>query len=241
VLRITAPPIDGESAELGAPAAAREHGVPTVYQDLSLIDTMDVASNLFLAREIRRRPRIVSALGFVSKKAMYRRTQEILDTLKIRIPSIRQPVAVLSGGQRQAVALGRAVAWGKHIILLDEPEAALGVEQAEFMLQLIATLSERGLALLFVSHNMTNVMRVTDKVVVLRQGVACDAVRRARSDPVAAHLGACSRRPLVGLSDVRGRSEASTSVDTDRAAEFACDRSVRPSPHQIRLVHDLRV
>jgi ABC-type sugar transport system ATPase subunit len=170
--------VDGVERTLTTPHAAREHGIETVYQHLSLIDPFDVAENFFLGREEHRRP---ARLRFLDKRRMLRETQETLDRLQIRIPSLKTPVSSLSGGQRQAIAVARAVAWGRHIVLLDEPAAALGVEQSEQVLQLIERLAGEGVGVLVISHNMAHVLRCSDRVAVLRQGrkvadVASDSV-----------------------------------------------------------------
>jgi D-xylose transport system ATP-binding protein len=159
--------IDGIAHRFSSPHEARECGVETVYQHLSLIDTFNVVDNFFLGRELHRRPRW---LKVVDKRQMTAETTRTLDGLHIRIPSVTAPVSTLSGGQRQAVAVARTVAWGRHIVLLDEPTAALGVEQSEQVLQLIARLADQGVAVIVISHNMTEVIRCSDRVVVLRHG-----------------------------------------------------------------------
>jgi len=159
--------IDGTAHRFASPHEARSCGVETVYQDLSLIDSFNISENFFLGREIHRGPNCFRVLN---KPRMAAETAETLSSLHIRIPSVTAPVSALSGGQRQAVAVARAVAWGRHIVLLDEPTAALGVEQSEQVLQLIARLSERGIAVIVISHNMPDVLRCSDRVVVLRRG-----------------------------------------------------------------------
>ncbi len=163
--------IDGSVVSIENPEAAHRLGVETVHQDLSLVDTLDVATNLFLNREHTFRWGLFGWLGWLDRRRMYRESREILDRLSIDIPSVRQPVDKLSGGQRQAVAVGRAVAWGNHIVVLDEPTAALGVEQTRLVLDLIERLKKQGVAVLLVSHNMHDVVKVCDRVVVLRHGM----------------------------------------------------------------------
>ena len=163
--------IDGSVVSIENPEAAHRLGVETVHQDLSLVDTLDVATNLFLNREHTLRWGLFGWLGWMDRRRMYRESREILDRLSIDIPSVRQPVDKLSGGQRQAVAVGRAVAWGNHIVVLDEPTAALGVEQTRLVLDLIERLKKQGVAVLLVSHNMHDVVKVCDRVVVLRHGL----------------------------------------------------------------------
>lgn len=162
--------IDGEEAPIDAPQKARAHGIETVYQELALVDTLDVAANLFLNREIVVRPAPFRWFRWLSGGRMYREAEAILDRLQIRVPSVRQPIARLSGGQRQAVAVGRAVGWGRHLVMMDEPAAALGVQQAHHVLELVRTLRSQGVAVLFISHNMQQVVDICDRAMVLRHG-----------------------------------------------------------------------
>ena len=161
--------IHGEAVELASPRDAHDRGIETVHQDLALIDMLDVTGNMFLNRELTCRPRFA---GWMDKRRMHAEAKEILEGLHINIPSVRHPIEKLSGGQRQAVAVGRAVAWGRQIVLMDEPSAALGVEQSRLVLDLIKTLRDRGLAVLFISHNMQEVLDACSRVVVLRHGAA---------------------------------------------------------------------
>ncbi len=141
----------------------RALGIATVYQDLALCDNIDVVGNLYLGREIRRR-------GVLDEVEMERRSRELLDTLSIRIPSVRIPIASLSGGQRQVVAIARSMLGEPKLVILDEPTAALGVEQTAQVLDLVERLRERGHAVILISHNMADVKAVADKVAVLRLG-----------------------------------------------------------------------
>ncbi|MGY1454341.1 ATP-binding cassette domain-containing protein [Streptomyces sp. SS8] len=153
----------GRAVEVGRPHDAQELGIATVYQDLALCDNLDVVGNLFLGREILRS-------GVLDEIEMERRARELLDTLSIRIPSVRIPVASLSGGQRQVVAIARSMLGEPKLVILDEPTAALGVEQTAQVLDLVERLRERGLAVILISHNMADVKAVADKVAVLRLG-----------------------------------------------------------------------
>ena len=161
--------IHGAAVELASPRDAHDHGIETVHQDLALIETLDVSGNIFLNRELTRRPRLA---GWMDKRRMHLEAKEILEGLHINIGSVRYPIEKLSGGQRQAVAVGRAVAWGRQIVLMDEPAAALGVEQSRLVLELIATLRDRGLAVVLISHNMQEVLDACSRAVVLRHGEA---------------------------------------------------------------------
>lgn len=162
--------IEGEEVALDSPREARKRGVETVFQDLALVETLDVVANLFLNREELRALSIGRWTGWLDRPRMRRDGRQILDKLAIRIPSITQGVSRLSGGQRQAVAIGRAIAWGRRVVLLDEPAAALGVEQSKHVLELMRTLTQHGVAVLLISHNMQHVIEACDRAVVLRHG-----------------------------------------------------------------------
>ena len=154
---------DGRSVQINKPHDAQSLGIATVYQDLALCDNIDVVGNLYLGREIRRR-------GVLDEVEMERRSRELLQTLSIRIPSVRIPIASLSGGQRQTVAIARSMLGEPKLVILDEPTAALGVEQTAQVLDLVERLRERGHAVILISHNMADVKAVADKVAVLRLG-----------------------------------------------------------------------
>jgi D-xylose transport system ATP-binding protein len=154
---------EGKAVQVGKPQDAQALGIATVYQDLALCDNIDVVGNLFLGREIRRR-------GVLDEVEMERRSRELLDQLSIRIPSVRIPIASLSGGQRQVVAIARSMLGDPKLVILDEPTAALGVEQTAQVLDLVERLRDRGHAVILISHNMADVKAVADKVAVLRLG-----------------------------------------------------------------------
>ncbi|WP_433545214.1 ATP-binding cassette domain-containing protein [Streptomyces sp. CA-294286] len=154
---------DGKPVQVNRPQDAQNLGIATVYQDLALCDNLDVVANLFLGSEIRRG-------SILDEIAMEKRAKELLDTLSIRIPSVRIPVASLSGGQRQVVAIARALVGDPKVVILDEPTAALGVEQTAQVLDLVERLRERGHGVILISHNMEDVRAVADKVAVLRLG-----------------------------------------------------------------------
>ena len=161
--------IDGAERSGLTADVARALGVETVYQNLSLVDTLDVMQNFFLHREIIYGNPVARALGWMNRRRMYKETTERLRELDLAVEP-RRPVAALSGGQRQMIAVARAITWGKHIVMLDEPAAALGVRQSLQVLNFIRSMAERGVAVLFVSHNMQHVLQVTDRIVVLRHG-----------------------------------------------------------------------
>ncbi|WP_116215997.1 ATP-binding cassette domain-containing protein [Streptomyces olivoreticuli] len=154
---------EGRPVTVDRPHTAQELGIATVYQDLALCDNLDVVGNLFLGREIVR-------AGVLDEVEMERRARELLATLSIRIPSVRIPVASLSGGQRQTVAIARSLLGEPKVVILDEPTAALGVEQTAQVLDLVERLRERGLGVILISHNMADVRAVADRVAVLRLG-----------------------------------------------------------------------
>ncbi|MFE0733392.1 ATP-binding cassette domain-containing protein [Streptomyces sp. NPDC058855] len=154
---------EGRPVQLTKPHDAQNLGVATVYQDLALCDNLDVVANLFLGSEL-------ASVSVLDEIAMEKRARELLDTLSIRIPSVRIPVAALSGGQRQVVAIARALIGDPKIVILDEPTAALGVEQTAQVLDLVERLRERGHGVILISHNMADVRAVADKVAVLRLG-----------------------------------------------------------------------
>ncbi|RFU83906.1 sugar ABC transporter ATP-binding protein [Streptomyces triticagri] len=175
----------GEQVTLQSPAAAHQLGIATVYQDLALCENLDVKANLFLGQEIR--PWMLDDI------AMEKRSWELLRELSARIPTLGIPVAALSGGQRQTVAITRALLGRPEIILLDEPTAALGVAQTAEVLNLIERLRGNGLGVVMISHNMDDVRAVADRVAVLRLGRnngVFDARQVSSEDVVAAITGA---------------------------------------------------
>jgi simple sugar transport system ATP-binding protein len=161
--------IDGRPVTITTPREARTLGIETVYQDLALAEHLDASANLFLGREELLAPPL-SWFGFLDKKAMRRRTEEEMRRLKIGIQSVEQPVLSLSGGQRQAVAVARAIAWGTRIVIMDEPTAALGVRESRMVLELIKEVRSQGIAVIMVSHNLPEVFAVADRITVLRLG-----------------------------------------------------------------------
>lgn len=154
----------GDPAAIENPADARELGIATVYQDLELVDTRPVAHNIYLGREPRK-------WGvFLNRRKMEIEAAELLKRLNIELPSVKVNVELLSGGQRQAVAISRAIAQGGDILLLDEPTAALGVEQTGQVHQLVKSMKHEGKAIVLITHDLSEVLDVADRVVVLRQG-----------------------------------------------------------------------
>ena len=159
--------VDGRVRQFHGPGAASAAGIATVYQDLALCDNLDVVRNMFLGREPRR-PAVPGAP--LDLPAMEERVRDILKSLGVRIPSLRAPVARLSGGQRQGIAIGRALLGEPSVVQLDEPTAALGVAQRQHVLELILRLSEQTRGVIVVSHDLRDVQQIADRVVVLRLG-----------------------------------------------------------------------
>jgi D-xylose transport system ATP-binding protein len=156
---------EGNSVTIHGPKDAAKLGIEVVYQDLALCDNLDVVQNMYLGREER------DLLFRLKEAPMEQRTSEMLSSLAVTtIRSVRQPVATLSGGQRQSVAVARSVMWNNRVVFLDEPTAALGVAQTQQVLALIKRLAEQGLAVGFVSHNLVDVFEVADRITVLRLG-----------------------------------------------------------------------
>lgn len=183
---------DGREVTVNNPRQATELGIETVYQDLALSDNLDVVANLYLGRE-EEQPTIPGILKTMDEVAMEQRATQIIDDLHVRIPSVRTKVASLSGGQRQSTAVARAVMWNSKVVLLDEPTAALGVEQTRQVKDLILRLRERGLGVVVISHNLADVFDVSDRIIVLRLGHRVATFETHTSNPeqvVAAITGA---------------------------------------------------
>ncbi len=186
--------VEGTQIQFKRPQDAREAGIETVYQSLAVAPALDIASNMFLGREIRRRGPLGSVLRMLDHGAMQRQAREQLQRLGIgTIQSITQAVETLSGGQRQAVAVARAAAFGSKVIILDEPTAALGVKESGQVLKLIRDLRERGLPVILISHNMPHVFEVADRIHIQRLGRRIAVVTPSShtpSDAVAIMTGA---------------------------------------------------
>ena len=162
--------LDGEATPIHSPAAARNAGVETVYQDLALFDNLTPAQNFYCGREIASPSWLPRGLRFLNRRAMDRQAAEVLDRLKVRLPKFDAPVALMSGGQRQAIAVARATVFARKIVILDEPTAALGLRESRKVLDLIAQLRDEGNAVILITHNMEHVVELADRAVVLRQG-----------------------------------------------------------------------
>jgi ABC-type sugar transport system ATPase subunit len=162
--------VNGVEKRFDSAIGARDAGIETVFQALALAPSLDIVDNVYLGREQLRRNVVGYWLRWIDKGAMRREVAIGFERLGLRLPPLNTIVDALSGGQRQAVAIARAVIWGSRIVLLDEPTAALGVKQTEIVLTFIERLKKHGVAVVFISHNMQQVLRVVDRVVVLRLG-----------------------------------------------------------------------
>ncbi len=160
----------GEPVSFADPREARNAGIETIYQDLALSDNLDVGANVFLGREPERK--LFGLLPAIDRRKMRAESRDVLKLLDIEIrdDALTQPVRSLSGGQRQAVAIGRAVFWNATVLIMDEPTAALGVPEQRKVISLIKSLKERNVAVIFISHNLSDIFAVADRIVVLRRG-----------------------------------------------------------------------
>lgn len=161
--------VDGADVTLSSTSDAQAHGIQTVYQDLALFDNLSAAENLFAGRELTR-PRWLGSLAFIRREDMNARAAKTMERLQVNIPDVSMPVGLMSGGQRQALAVARAEAFGRRIVLLDEPTAALGIREARSVHKSIERLRDQGASIVLISHNLEEVIRIADRAVVLRQG-----------------------------------------------------------------------
>ncbi len=185
--------LDGRRVHFRTPLDARRHGIETVYQDLAVAPALDIASNLFLGREQRRKGPLGTVLRMLDKPAMRRRAAQQMAELKIGLRSLTQAVENLSGGQRQGVAVARAAAWAQHVVIMDEPTAALGVKESGQVLDLIRRVRDRGLPVVLISHNMPHVFEIADRIHVQRLGRRVAVVKpdeHSMSEVVAIMTGA---------------------------------------------------
>jgi len=162
--------LDGEPVHFRSPLDARRAGIETVYQDLAVAPALDIASNLFLGRELRRGGPAGQLLRMLDKRAMRREAGAALSELKVGVQSLRTAVENLSGGQRQGVAVARAAAWGKRVVIMDEPTAALGVKETAQVVDLIKRVRDRGLPVILISHDMPHVFELADRIHIMRLG-----------------------------------------------------------------------
>ena len=204
----------GKRASITKPADATGLGIETVYQDLALCDNLDVVANLYLGREERTTliPYVMRPLNEIK---MEKRARAVLDQLDVKIPSIRVPVAALSGGQRQSIAVAKTILRNARVVLLDEPTAALGVAQTRQVLQLIRRLRDSGLPVVVISHNLADVFEVVDRVIVLRLGqrVATFDVRNTTPEQVVAAITGAEFGSIMNNGD---SEQSSASQENDQ-------------------------
>jgi len=169
--------MDGHPVKFRTPAEARAQGIETVYQDLAMAPSLDIATNMFMGRELRKRGILGSCFRMLDKKAMRAQASANMAELKIGLRSLSQPVESLSGGQRQGVAVARAAAWATRAIFMDEPTAALGVKESAQVLELIAKVRDQGVPVVLISHNMPHVFEIADRIHIHRLGRRVALVR----------------------------------------------------------------
>jgi len=193
--------LDDRPVHFRSPIDARRAGIETVYQDLAVAPAMTVAENLFLGREVRRPGVLGGVLRMLDRKRMLRESAAHMQDLKVGIASMTQPVETLSGGQRQGVAVARSAAFARHVVIMDEPTAALGVKESNMVLALIRRVRDRGLPVVLISHDMPHVFEIADRIHVARLGKRA-AVLNPRtismSDTVAVMTGALRPDDLPG-------------------------------------------
>lgn len=185
--------MDGEPVRFKTTIDARNHGIETVYQDLAVIPALDIASNVFLGREVRKKGFLGNVMRQLDKPRMRSESMRHLADLKIGIKSVTQTVETLSGGQRQGVAVVRSAAFGKRVIIMDEPTAALGVKESGMVMDLIDRIRQRGLPVILISHDMPHVFEVADRIHVHRLGkraAVVDPKVRSMAEVVALMTGA---------------------------------------------------
>jgi fructose transport system ATP-binding protein len=185
--------LDGQRIQFRSPIDARRAGIETVYQDLAVAPAMTIAENLFLGRELRRPGLLGSVLKMIDKKKMLEESIARMNDLKVGIRSMTQAVETLSGGQRQCVAVARAAAFAQHVVIMDEPTAALGVKEGNMVLELIRRVRDKGLPVILISHNMPHVFEIADRIHIARLGKRAAVVNPKKismSDTVAVMTGA---------------------------------------------------
>ena len=158
----------GSVASFSSPLEARKQGIETIYQDLALCENLDASANIFLGREPVRRQ--LGIFNVIDRAHMLEESRHVLGQLDIQIPNLRRPIRQMSGGQRQAVSIARAVYWNARLMIMDEPTAALGVAEQHKVLEIVRTLRERGVPVIIISHNLQDVFAVADRIIVMRRG-----------------------------------------------------------------------
>jgi fructose transport system ATP-binding protein len=192
--------LDGRRVHFRTPIDARRAGIETVYQDLAVAPSMSIAENLFLGRELRRAGALGTVFRMLDNRRMIDESRMHMQALQIGVTSMTQPVETLSGGQRQGVAVARSAAFAQHVVIMDEPTAALGVKESGMVLDLIRRVRERGLAVVLISHDMPHVFELADRIHVARLGrrvAVLDPKQVSMSDAVAVMTGAMRAEELA--------------------------------------------
>ena len=171
--------VDGRAVAIREPRHAKALGIETVYQDLALADNLDIPANIFLGRELMYTGLLAP---FMDLRRMAQESEKLLARLKIRIPDLRQKVRTLSGGQRQCVGIARSVYFNARIVILDEPTAALGVEETRKVLELVREMRAQGLSIVMISHNLAHVFDIADRITVMKTGAVAGTRRTAETD-----------------------------------------------------------
>ena len=171
--------LHGQEMSFSSPEDARDKGIETIYQDLALADNLTIGGNIFLGREpVKRR---LGLFPYVDRKTMAEAARETMARLDFHVSRLDAPVSNFSGGQRQAVAIGRALYWNAQVLIMDEPTAALGVPEQRKVLSLVQQLKDEGKAVIFISHNLSDIFTVSDRIIVLRRGVEVGEKRIAET------------------------------------------------------------
>jgi len=173
--------VQGKEVEIHSPMDALSMGIETIYQDLALAENMNVYSNIFLGRE--KTKKVLGLFNVMDSQYMFDESQGVLDKLNIQIPSLRNNVRTLSGGQRQAVAISRSIYWNANFLIMDEPTAALGVAQQKQVLDLVKSLKDHGLGIIIISHQMHDVFAVADRIIVMRRDEKVGDLKKMETNP----------------------------------------------------------
>ena len=173
---------NGHQLTFSGPREARDMGIETIYQDLALAENLDVGSNIFLGREVKR-PHLGGLIQTLDRQKMREESADVLSRLEIHVPSLTQQIRNLSGGQRQAVAIARSIYWNARLMIMDEPTAALGVTEQRKVLTLVRTLCDQGVPVIIISHNMQDVFAVADRIVIMRRGKKVGERSAAQTTP----------------------------------------------------------
>jgi simple sugar transport system ATP-binding protein len=196
--------VKGRPVRFGTPAEAQAEKIGIVYQDLALCDTLDVASNLFLGREPRRGP-------FIDRRRMHEQAAQILADLHVKVKSTHQEIGTLSGGQRQTVAIARAVSFAPDVLILDEPTAALAVAEVESVLRLVTEVAAQGVGVVLITHRLQDLFRVCDRITVMYEGQSVDDVP----------IGDLDIETLVGLITRSGGSDDTPPTEQEQTQQEA--------------------